>query len=89
VEGLRRVDSGRIVLGLVILALGGFLILINLQLSSYEILGLWPLFLIVPGVLLLSLAIVLNPSRESKPLRPLHGDAYFPDELHHRGPLIW
>jgi hypothetical protein len=86
---LGKVDAGRILLGLVILALGGFLVLVNLQLSSHQILGLWPLFLIVPGVGLLSLAVILSPSRESKPLRPLHGDASLPDEMHHRGPLIW
>jgi len=84
---MRRIEFGRVVLGLIILAFGGFLVLVNLQLTSYDILGLWPLLLIVPGVILLSLAVVLNP-QESKPLRPMHHDSRFPDEVH-RGPLLW
>jgi len=84
---MRKIDFGRIALGLIILAFGGFLVIVNLRLTSYEILGLWPLLLIVPGVVLLSLAVVLNP-QESKPLRPMHGESRFPDEIH-RGPLLW
>lgn len=82
---MRRLDIGRLALGLVILGLGGFLVLINLQLTSYEIIGLWPLLLIVPSVILLSLAVIVTP-QESKPLRPMHGDTY--DDLHRRT-LIW
>ncbi len=80
-------DAGRILLGLFILAVGGFLVLINLQLSSFQVVGLWPLLLIVPGVVLLSTAVVLSPP-PTQPLRPLHGDTRFPDQFH-QGPLVW
>jgi len=82
-----RIDVGRVLVGLFILAIGGFLVLVNLQLSSFRIVGLWPLLLIVPGVVLLSLAVVVGVP-ETRPLRPLHGDTY-PDQVQHQGPLIW
>lgn len=86
---MRTTDAGRVLLALLILAIGGFLVLVNLQLSSFEVVGLWPLFLIVPGVVMLSLAVVVTP-RQSRPhpLRPLHGDPTFPDQFH-QGPLVW
>ncbi len=86
---MRKVDGGRILLGLLIVAVGGFLTLISLQLYSYGIMGLWPLALIVPGIIMLSLAVVLNPSTETRtPLRPLHQEDY-PEQMHHHGPLVW
>ncbi len=73
---------------MVVLALGGFLVLVNLRLSRYEILGLWPLLLIVPGVVLLSLAVVVSPQdQRPNPLRPTHADDDYPEV--HRGPLLW
>lgn len=84
---MRKVDTGRVLLGLFILAIGGFLTLINLQLSSFDVVGLWPLFLIIPGVVLLSLAVILTPP-QTRALRPLHGDTTFPDQFN-QGPLVW
>ena len=37
---LRNTDAGRILLGLLILTIGAFLVLINLQLSSFQVVGL-------------------------------------------------
>jgi hypothetical protein len=88
VTAVRKLDFGRVLLGLLILAIGGFLVLINLQLMSFEVVGLWPLFLIVPGAVLLSLAVILAPREgQASPLRPLHGDTY-PDQFR-QGPLVW
>jgi len=56
---LRNTDAGRILLGLLILTIGAFLVLINLQLSSFQVVGLWPLFLIVPGAIMLSMVIIV------------------------------
>lgn len=84
---MRNTDGGRILLALLILAIGTFLVLVNLQLSSFEVVGLWPLFLIVPGAVMLSLAVVVTPP-QSRPLRPLHGEPTYPDQMH-QGPLVW
>ena len=62
---LRNTDAGRILLGLLILTIGAFLVLINLQLSSFEVVGLWPLFLIVPGAIMLSMVIIVSPPQSS------------------------
>ncbi len=85
---MRSTDGGRIIVALLILAIGGFLVLVNLQLSSFDVVGLWPLLLIVPGAVLLSVAVVLAPpAGRTTALRPLHGET-FPDQLH-QGPLVW
>jgi membrane-bound ClpP family serine protease len=84
---LRNTDGGRILLGLLILAIGAFLVLINLQLSSFKVVGLWPLFLIVPGAIMLSMVIIVSPP-QTRPLRPLHGESSYPDQFH-QGPLVW
>jgi len=81
---LRKREGGRVFLGLLILSIGAFLTLVNLQLASLQVVGLWPLFLIIPGSVALSLAVMITPP-ESRPLRPLHGD---PDQFR-GGPLVW
>lgn len=85
-----KLDLGRVFLGFVILAVGGFLVLVNIKLTSFEIVGLWPLLLIVPGAVFLCLAVIMAPPQapQSRPLRPLHGEAGMPPEMH-QGPLIW
>lgn len=75
-------------MALLILAIGGFLVLVNLQLSSFEVVGLWPLFLIIPGAVMLSIVVISSPAHaQTSTLRPLHGDPTFPDQF--QGPLVW
>lgn len=86
---MRHTDIGRVLLALLILAIGGFLVLVNLQLSSFQVVGLWPLLLIVPGAVMLSVAVAASPTHSRpNPLRPLHGETTLPDQFN-QGPLVW